>query len=243
MKYKHFNDIEPNHKTDFIMLYFAACRSLSELEAAIRRTNGGKLTCREAWLLRRIQRKLSQMAALWKHIRINTDTSQLQKHVIYDRIMSYRICKVQSNWKELIISTLDKKLVGDWVKRPNTYEKDLCKETLWQDQENRYFDAVCNGVNIEIKKGTSIWLDLRRYAEIVKHHGPETITCFFIPDKNKTYIQNIFIVDTTKIINWLNITQETADKILEINVPRGLNMQASMTVKDVKQMADVILQF
>ena len=66
MKYKHFDDIEPNNKTDFIMLYFAACRSLRELEAAIRRTNGGKLTCRQAWLLRRIQRKLSQMAALWK---------------------------------------------------------------------------------------------------------------------------------------------------------------------------------
>lgn len=66
MKYKHFNDIEPNHKTDFIMLYFAACRSLSELEAAIRRTNGGKLTCRQTWLLRRIQHKLTQMAASWK---------------------------------------------------------------------------------------------------------------------------------------------------------------------------------
>ena len=66
MKYKHFDDIEPNNKTDFIMLYFAACRSLQELEAAIRRTNGGKLTCRQAWLLRRIQRKLSQMVALWK---------------------------------------------------------------------------------------------------------------------------------------------------------------------------------
>ena len=66
MKYKHFDDIEPNNKTDFIMLYFAACRSLQELEAAIRRTNGGKLTCRQAWLLRRIQRKLSQMVGKWK---------------------------------------------------------------------------------------------------------------------------------------------------------------------------------
>ena len=27
MKYKHFDDIEPSNKTDFIMLYFAACRS------------------------------------------------------------------------------------------------------------------------------------------------------------------------------------------------------------------------
>ena len=67
MKYTHFDDIRPNHRTDFVMLYFAACRSLRELQAAIRRTNGGNLTCRQAWLLRRIQRKLSQMAALWKN--------------------------------------------------------------------------------------------------------------------------------------------------------------------------------
>ena len=66
MKYKHFNEIAPNNKTDFIMLYFAACRSLRELGAAIRRTNNGNLTCRQAWLLRRIQRKLFQMAAMWK---------------------------------------------------------------------------------------------------------------------------------------------------------------------------------
>ncbi len=167
----------------------------------------------------------------------------IAKNILYDKIIDNRIYKVQSNWKNIIISTLNKKLAGDWVKRPNTYEKDLCKETLWQDKENRYFDAVYDGLNIEIKKGTSIWLDLRRYAEIVKHNGPETITCFFVPDKSKTYIQTIFVVDTTKIIKWLNISQETADKILDIGVPRGLNMQASMTLKDVKQMADVILKF
>ena len=67
MKYKHFDEIAPNNKTDFVMLYFAACRSLRELEAAIRRTNNGNLTCRLTWLLRRIQRKLFQMAALWKN--------------------------------------------------------------------------------------------------------------------------------------------------------------------------------
>ena len=65
MKYKHFREIEPSNKTDFIMLYFAACRSLHELENAIRRTNNDNLTCRQTWLLRRIQRKLIQMVALW----------------------------------------------------------------------------------------------------------------------------------------------------------------------------------
>ena len=66
MKYTHFDDILPNHRTDFVMLYFAACRSLRELQAAIRRTNGGKLTCRQAWLLRRIQNKFVQMVARHK---------------------------------------------------------------------------------------------------------------------------------------------------------------------------------
>ena len=71
MKYMHFDDIHPNHRTDFVMLYFAACRSLRELQAAIRRTNGGKLTCRQAWLLRRIQYKFEQMVARLKAIQRN----------------------------------------------------------------------------------------------------------------------------------------------------------------------------
>lgn len=183
------------------------------------------------------------MAALWKDMHANSDTSQLQKHVIYDKIVSYRICKVQSNWKELIISTLDKKLVGEWVKRQSAYEQDLCRELNWQDKENRYFDAICDGINIEIKKGTSIWLDLRRYAETVKNQGPETITVFFIPNKTKDFIKTIFIVNTNKIIDWLNINRETADKILDIQVPRSLNMQASMTIKDVQKIADEELNF
>ena len=66
MKYTHFDDILPNHRIDFVMLYFAACRSLRELQAAIRRTNDGKLTCRQAWLLRRIQNKFVQMVARLK---------------------------------------------------------------------------------------------------------------------------------------------------------------------------------
>ena len=72
MKHTHFDDIEPSNNTDFIMLYFAACRSLRELESAIRRTKDGKLTCRQTWLLRRIQRKLTQMAAKQKFHKIKT---------------------------------------------------------------------------------------------------------------------------------------------------------------------------
>lgn len=67
MKYTHFDNIQPNPRTDFVMLYFAACRSLRELETAIRRINDDNLTCRQAWLLRQIQYKLFQMATMWKN--------------------------------------------------------------------------------------------------------------------------------------------------------------------------------
>lgn len=67
MKYKHFDDIKPNNKTYFVMLYFATYRSLQELEASISRINSGNLTCKQTWLLRRIQCKLAQMVALWKN--------------------------------------------------------------------------------------------------------------------------------------------------------------------------------
>ncbi len=44
MKYKHFDDILPNHRTDFVMLYFAVYRSLRELKVSAHRINNGKLT-------------------------------------------------------------------------------------------------------------------------------------------------------------------------------------------------------
>ena len=66
MKYTHFDDIAPNNRTEFAMLYFAAMRTMRKLEAAIRRTNNGRLTDHQAGLLLHLQHKLEQMVALWK---------------------------------------------------------------------------------------------------------------------------------------------------------------------------------
>ena len=63
MKYTHFDDIAPNNRTEFAMLYFATMRTMRKLEAAIRKTNNGRLTGRQAGLLLHLQHKLMQMAA------------------------------------------------------------------------------------------------------------------------------------------------------------------------------------
>lgn len=66
MKYTHFDDIAPNNRTEFAMLYFAAMRTIQKLDSAIRRTNGGYRTGHQAWLMQRLQYKLSQMSANYK---------------------------------------------------------------------------------------------------------------------------------------------------------------------------------
>lgn len=66
MKYTHFDDITPNNRTEFAMLYFAAMRTMRKLEAAIRKTNNGHLTGRQAGLLLHLQRKFAQMSANYK---------------------------------------------------------------------------------------------------------------------------------------------------------------------------------
>ena len=53
------------------MLYFAACRSLRELESNVRYRQNGNLTCKQAWLFRRIQNKFVQMVARLKATQCN----------------------------------------------------------------------------------------------------------------------------------------------------------------------------
>ncbi len=66
MNYTHFVDIVPNNHTDFAMLYFAAIRNMHKSEAAISKTNEDRLTGRQAGLLLHLQRKFTQMVAIWK---------------------------------------------------------------------------------------------------------------------------------------------------------------------------------
>ena len=91
-----------------------------------------------------------------------------------------------------MLNRIPTRLSGDWIKQNSSYEVGLCAEIGWTPDENRYFDARYEGMNIEIKKGNSIWLDLVRYSEITLGIGyKDTITSFFIPSKDKMFIDKI----------------------------------------------------
>ena len=68
----------------------------------------------------------------------------------------------------------------------------------------------------------------------------KTITIFLIPSKDKNKIENIIIIDTQKIIDFLQINTEWAKNLLSRRkiIRRSLNCQQSMTVCDLRKIAD-----
>lgn len=138
-------------------------------------------------------------------------------------------------------------LIWDFLKKNSNYDWDIC-EILWMQEDTcRYWDAVLTDIKIEFKKWRSIWLDLIRYSEILlkrnKEASIETITLFFIPNNDKTSIEEILGIRTLKLINRLWITEDMAVTLLDINevMPRSLNAQASLTVSDIRNIADFIV--
>ena len=67
MKYKSYEDIKPNNVSTCNMLYYCAYRILNKMEHRIRCRNGGYLPCRDRILLRRLHRKITQFAAIYKN--------------------------------------------------------------------------------------------------------------------------------------------------------------------------------
>ncbi len=142
-------------------------------------------------------------------------------------------------------------LGGDFVNKNSGYENAICEIIEgFSESTDRYWDCVWKEkyMHIELKKGTSIWLDLVRYSEVILEKNPnaqtKTFTLFFIPNKEKTLIKEIIGIKTDTIIDKLSINAEHAKQLLSLNevVPRSFNAQASLTVNDVKKLADFIIE-
>jgi hypothetical protein len=65
------------------------------------------------------------------------------------------------------------------------------------------------------------------------------LQAFFIPDKDKSYIEKILFVYTDDIIRILKIDKDLAESLTSLNknMPRSLNCQASLTVHDLSEIA------
>jgi len=143
-----------------------------------------------------------------------------------------------------------KELNGAWISKNSGYEREACLNLGFNCERKRYWDCEYNGLYIEIKKGKSIWLDEVRYCEMFMSDTIEnneckmkTITMFLIPSADKNTIKNIYLIDTCKLIQFLKINKEWAENLLirHKEITRSLNCQQSMTLKDLKLIADYII--
>lgn len=138
-------------------------------------------------------------------------------------------------------------LYGLWIRNNSSYDSDICDILEMNVSTGRYWDAQWNEYYMEFKKGNSIWLDLVRYSEIFlkinKDASKDTLTLFFIPDKERKKIEEVICVETKSIIKKVKLTEEIAKQLINLNdvVPRSFNAQASLTKKDVRDLAEFII--
>lgn len=148
--------------------------------------------------------------------------------------------------KQFLIKSKEN-LFWDFVNKNSKYDSDICKILWMKENTCRYWDAEWNWLKIEFKKWKSIWLDLIRYSEILvwinNNAEQESFTLFFIPDKNRDKIIEIIWVSTKEIIKRLSLDIKTSEKLIELNdrMPRSLNAQASLTVRDIRNIADFVI--
>lgn len=132
-------------------------------------------------------------------------------------------------------------LQGEHIVPKNAYEKALCEQLNWQVFDNRYYDAFNGESYIEIKKGQGgMHFDMVRYAELLLGQGPsDTITVFFRWKKKQKRIIEAYVIETKALIEFLRINKQYALLYLNVKaqVPRGVNILASATAKDLREIA------
>ena len=147
--------------------------------------------------------------------------------------------------RKRIASRIDR-FTGEFVVPKNAYEKQFCDILGWETFDARYYDAFDGDTFIEIKKGQGgMHFDMVRYAEIVMGFGTQnTVTVFFKCNKKKSIVEEAMIIDTNDIISFLKIDRDFAKTYLKIyrHVPRGVNILASATAKDLRQIAKYIVK-
>lgn len=66
MKIRKYEDIKPSNRTNFVMVYYHAGRTLTQIETLLKKAYGNPLPIRPRDHLNRLQFKLEQMVARYK---------------------------------------------------------------------------------------------------------------------------------------------------------------------------------
>lgn len=139
-----------------------------------------------------------------------------------------------------------------WISKSTDYEKHIAEIFDMQCESERYWDAYYEFNNekilLEFKKGCSMmWFDEVRYSEILLNVNNKaslsTITLQFIPSKCRTYIESICIIDTKKLLKYMQLTFNDALHIIKRykKLNNHLNCQQSITNNILKSISEYVV--
>ena len=124
-------------------------------------------------------------------------------------------------------------------------ERELCKIVKWQCFDERYYDAHDGETHIEIKKGQGqMFFNMVRYAEIYLKIGTQdTVTLFLRYSKKSNVSKKYSSLTRRRFWKFLNMNPKKAAWCIILNndSKRQLHMQASATVKDMREMSSYIV--
>jgi len=141
------------------------------------------------------------------------------------------------------LHTLKADLKGYWILDYSPYKENICNILKMRRRKTGYWDAEWEGLFLEFEKGRNIRLDLLRYSKALLKQDPDssvsTLTAFFIPTQRRERIEKIIVVDTRRLIKKLDLTKEVAKGLIALNkrIAGKLNAQASLTLKDLKEIS------
>ena len=134
-------------------------------------------------------------------------------------------------------------LKGYWILDYSPYKKNVCSILKMRHRKSGYWDAEWEGLFLEFEKGRNIRLDLLRYSEALLKLDPDksvsTLTAFFVPTQRRERIEEIIVVDTRRLLRKLDLTEDFAKGLIALNKRTAgkLNAEASLTLKDVKEIS------
>jgi hypothetical protein len=141
------------------------------------------------------------------------------------------------------LHTLKENLKGYWILDYSPYKQNICDILEMRCRKSRYWDAEWEGLFLEFEKGRNIRLDLVKYSEALLKLDPDApesmLTAFFVPTQRRDKIEEVIVVDTEALIKKLDLTEETAINLVALSKrhPKQLNAQASLTLKDVREIS------
>lgn len=81
MKMRKYENIKPSNRTNFVMVYYHAGRTLTQIETLLKKAYGNPLPVRPCDRLNRLQFKLEQMTVRYKQYETEPkDKRQVRKH-------------------------------------------------------------------------------------------------------------------------------------------------------------------